>query len=173
MLHWGRFGWGRFPPFKMTTVSRAFRCRKWTCITILVAACPGHPSTGKLCRPPLDGNAMRYVRVSSPVAEVSSSVSPLPIAHTVSSCAPPNIPLPSPPCTPCTIPVPSVAPGRRAPLPSSFTHTPPPTGSPPPGMGGRPFQLSSQNNSACSSYRTGRPGYQMNPRAIVGLTMQP
>ena len=39
-------------------------------IAVHVAARPGHPSTRKLCRPPLAGKAMRYVHVSSPVVEV-------------------------------------------------------------------------------------------------------
>ena len=54
----------------MTTVSRTCQCRKWTRIAVLFAARPGHPSTGQLRGPPLEGKAMRYVRGSSPVAEV-------------------------------------------------------------------------------------------------------
>ena len=73
----------------------------------------------------------------------SRSVSLLPLANAVSSCSPPKIHPPYPPHTPCTLPVPSVPPGKRVPLPSSVTCTPPPTESLPPGMGGRLFRLSS------------------------------
>ena len=69
MSHRGYRGWGRFPYSKMTTVSRKFRCIKCTSISVLVDACTGHPSTGQLRGPPLDGKSMRYVRGSSPVAE--------------------------------------------------------------------------------------------------------
>ena len=68
--HWGHLGWGRFLYSKMTTVSRTYRCRKCTNISVLVAARPGHPSNGQLRRPPLAGKAMWYVRGSSPVAKV-------------------------------------------------------------------------------------------------------
>ena len=62
-------GWGRFPSSKMTTVSWTFRCRKWTHIAVLVVARPGHPSNRQLHGPPLAGKSMRYVHISSPVAE--------------------------------------------------------------------------------------------------------
>ena len=70
MLHRGHRGRGMFPSSKMTTVSRTCRCRKCTRISVLVAARPGHPSTGQICGPPLDGKAMDYVCGSSPVDEV-------------------------------------------------------------------------------------------------------
>ena len=70
MLHWGHRGWGVFPSFKMTTVSRTCRCIKCTHISVLVAARPGNPSTGQLHGPPLAGKAMQYIRGSCPVAEV-------------------------------------------------------------------------------------------------------
>ena len=66
--HWGHCGWGVFPSFKMTTVFRKFRRRKYTRIAVLVTARPGHPSTGQLRGPPLAGKAMQYVRGYSPVA---------------------------------------------------------------------------------------------------------
>ena len=82
MLHWGHHGWGRFTPSKVTTVYRTCRCRKCTRIAVLVADCPGHPSTSQLPRHPLSGKAMQYVRGSSPVAEffqiyLSSAARPL------------------------------------------------------------------------------------------------
>ena len=70
MPHQGHRGWGRFPSPKMTTVSRTCRCRKCTCIAVLIAARPGHPSTGQLRRPSLSGKAMRYACGSFPVAKV-------------------------------------------------------------------------------------------------------
>ena len=59
MSYQGHRGWGTFLSSKMTTVSRTYWCRKWTRITVLVAARPGNPSTGQLREPPLAGNAMR------------------------------------------------------------------------------------------------------------------
>ena len=90
---------------------------------------------------------------------LSNSISPLPIAHVVSSCALPSIQPPYPPYTTSTAPVTSAAPGRKFLLPSSVARTPPPTGSPPPGMGGRLCRLSSRHYSAGPPYQTGRPGY--------------
>ena len=55
MSHRVHCGWGRFPSSRMTMVSRICRCRKCTCIAVLVAAWPGHPSTGDLCGSPLAG----------------------------------------------------------------------------------------------------------------------
>ena len=69
MSHRGHRGWGRFPSSKITTVSRTFWCRKWTRIAVLVAARPGHPSTGQLRGPPLVGKAMQYFCGSSPVVK--------------------------------------------------------------------------------------------------------
>ena len=69
MSHRGHRGWGRFPTYKMTTVSRTCRCRKWTSIAVLVAACPGHPSNGQIRGPLLDGKVMWYVRIYSPLAK--------------------------------------------------------------------------------------------------------
>ena len=70
MLHRWHRGWRRFPSSKMTTVSSTSQCRKWTHITVLVAAWPGHPSTGQLYGPPLAGKSMQYMRSSSLMDEV-------------------------------------------------------------------------------------------------------
>ena len=129
MSHWGKGGLGGFPFYKMTTVYSTFRCRKWTRIAILVAACPGYPCARQLRGPPLSGKAMQYVRGSSLVAKFFH----LCLSSVARQCC----------VTSCTVPVPSITPGTRVPLPSSVACMPPPTGSPPPGMGGRPFQLSS------------------------------
>ena len=143
MLHRGHRRWGRFPSSKMTTVSRTCRCIKCTHIAFLVAARPGHPSIGQLYGLPWPGSPCGTYADLPLWPRLYRSIFPLPIAHAVSSCAPPIIPPPSSPRTPCTSPVPSAAPGRRVPLLSSVAHTPPPSGSPPPGMGGIPCQLSS------------------------------
>ena len=73
-----------FPYSQMTTVSRTYRCIKCNCITVLVAARPGHPFTRQLREPPLSGKAMRYVCGYSPMAEFSRFISPLLLAHAVS-----------------------------------------------------------------------------------------
>ena len=49
----------------MTTVSRTCQCRKYTHIAVLVATCPGQPSTRKLLRPHVVGKAIWYVCGSS------------------------------------------------------------------------------------------------------------
>ena len=90
-------------------------------------------------------------------AWITNSVSPPSPAHVLSLCAPPSTQVPYPPRTPYTVPVPSDIPGRRVPLPSSVTCTPPPTESLPSGMGGRPFRLSSLHWSTGLPYQTGRP----------------
>ena len=61
MSHRLHHGWGRFTSYRMTTVSRTCRCRKCTRIDVLVAARPGHPSTGHLRGPLLAGNVNRNV----------------------------------------------------------------------------------------------------------------
>ena len=52
---------GGVPSSKMTTVSRTCRWKQCTCITVLVAACPGYPSTVHIRGPPVAGNAILYV----------------------------------------------------------------------------------------------------------------
>ena len=63
-------------------------------------------------------------------------------SHAASACDPPATVAPAPPCTPSTVPDPSSSTGRNYPLPSSVSHTPPPTSFHLPGTGIRPFQLS-------------------------------
>ena len=83
--------------------------------------------------------------VPHPGVRMPNSISPPPPDHVASSSASPSTPAPYPPHTPYTAPVPSAFPGRKVPLLSSVTRTPPLTESPPPGMGGRPCRLSSRH----------------------------
>ena len=69
---------------------------------------------------------------------------PLPF-HAESACDPPATQAPYPPRTTCTGPDPSADPAIKGPLPSSVSRTPPLTVSLMPGMGSRPFQLSSRH----------------------------
>ena len=69
MSHCEHLGWGRFPSYKMITISRTCRLQKFIRIVVLVPARPGQPFTGQLCGPPLVRKASRYVRGSPPMAE--------------------------------------------------------------------------------------------------------
>ena len=69
---------------------------------------------------------------------------PLP-SHDVSACVLPENRAPSPHYTPCTESDSSDSPGTKIPIPSSFSHALPPTVSPSPGTGVRPFLLSSRS----------------------------
>ena len=143
ILHWGYRGWGRFPLSKMTTLSRTCRCRKFTNIAVLIAARSIHTSTGNLHGPPAVGKAIWYVRGSSPRVEAAQLRLSSAARLCIYSCAPPSTQAPSPPRNPYTAPVPSATPVKKGPLPSYIAHTPPPTGTLPPGMDARPCRLSS------------------------------
>ena len=143
MSHRGHRGWGRFPTYKMTTVSRTCRCRKWTSIAVLVAACPGHPSNGQIRGPLLDGKVMWYVRIYSPLAKfVQLHLSSAARSCCVFMC--PSIDpaaIHSPHSLHCTRPFCC----SQQECPSPVIRTLNPNGSPPPVMGGRPCQLSSRH----------------------------
>ena len=156
MTHQEHCGWGRFPLSKMTTISRTCRCRKCTNIAVLVVAHSGQPSTGQIYGPPMVGKAIGTSAVPHPGTSLPNSVSCLPLAHVVSPCAPPSKQVPYPPRTPYTELVPSDTPVRKVPLLSSVARTPPPTGSLPLDMGGKPFWLSSRHWYTGPPYLTGQ-----------------
>ena len=66
IFQWGHCGWSSFPPSKTTTVSRTCRWKNCTRIAVLVAARPGHPSTGQFRGPPTVRKSIVYIRGSSP-----------------------------------------------------------------------------------------------------------
>ena len=93
-------------------------------------------------------------------------------SHSESACDPPETVAPSPPYTPWTAPVPSASPGMKSPIVSSVFHTPPPTSFPPPGTGGRIFQMSSQNWYSGPPHQTVLTGGWNPPEAIyVPMTL--
>ena len=142
MLHLGHRGWERFPSSKIITVSWTCRWEKCTCITVLVAACPIHPSTGKFHGTPMVRKSILYVCGSSPGFVASQRRTPPLPSHDVSACVLPENRAPSPHYTPCTESDSSDSPGTKIPIPSSFSHALPPAVSPSPVTGVRPLLLS-------------------------------
>ena len=134
----GTVGGGGFPPPKLPRVPRHAGAENGPASPYSLPLVPGLPQPVRSAGLPWTGSPCGTSAVLPPWPWLSNSISTLPLAHVVSSCTLPPIHTPSTPCTPCTAPVPSADPVRKVPLPSSATHTPPQTGSPPPGMGGRP-----------------------------------
>ena len=81
--------------------------------------------------------------VPRPGVTLPNSVFPLLSAHVASSCALPSTQAPSPHRIPDTAPIPSTAPGSKGHILSSVARSPPPTELLPPGIGSRPYILSS------------------------------
>ena len=158
MPHWRQRGWGIFPSSKIMAVSLTCRWKKWTRIAVFVVARPGHPSMWQLQGPWWSGRpSYRYVAHHQGPWLPNSVSHPLP-SNAVSACGPPATQAPSSPRTMCTAPDPAASPSRNIPLPSSVSHTPPPTAFPPPGTGGRPFRLS------CQRWYSGLPCRKALPR---------
>ena len=70
MSHRGHREWGGDSLLKNDHGVQDMPVQKMYRIDFLVAARPGHPSTGQIRRPPLDRKDMRYACGSSPVAKV-------------------------------------------------------------------------------------------------------
>ena len=59
----GQHMWGGFPFPRMITVSRTCRCKKGTCIPVLISGLPLHPSICHPLSPSASGKEIRYVCV--------------------------------------------------------------------------------------------------------------
>ena len=102
---------------------------------------PDTPQPGSSAVLPRSGRPSSTSAVPCQGMWLPNSLSPMLPSHDEPACAPPETQAPSTPPTPCTGPFPSAAPSTKGLLPSSVSRTLPPTVSPPPGTGSRPYRL--------------------------------